>query len=147
MNEPEKVGRKGPEHEALTLSTALGQFVEQIGQFITQPRVEGWNFWQRFGCAFPGALTFFAAFHAFELLDHIKALAFDKELRAAVESSILWGIGGASVWFAWLVALKDNGYGPVRLYLAGFLLPTLVWSIIDTVLIGASMKALIVPPY
>lgn len=39
-----------------------------------------------------------------------------------------------TIGFAGLVAWKDLSYGPIRLYLGGFLLPYIVWSLIVVML-------------
>ena len=89
----------------------------------------------RFFYAFIGAVTFFAAFYAYHLLPLARSLLLDPILKAIAPVIVAIGLILASLWFAWIVAFADNQHGPIRLYLSGFVLPLLVWTIIDIALI------------
>ena len=90
------------------------------------PTAHGWRWYKRSAFTLAGSATFFLMWSV-----HIvgsTGVASVPELRAtAFLFFIVVGVLG-SIWFAGITAWKDLSYGPVRLYLSGFLLPYLVWS-------------------
>ena len=77
--------------------------------------------WPRYLCAFVGSLTVLGVI-VFRQLPEYMYFVTDPAIQA------LLYIGTASyvlaaVWFTWLVCCRDFGYGPVRLFLSGIILP------------------------
>lgn len=107
------------------------QLVDILHRFFDHwfgPKAYGWSLSDRVACGSAGSVTFFLAWGL-----HIFAstgIGSVPDLRAAFY--LLWFLVLllGTPWFAFLVAWKDLNYGPVRLYLSGFLLPYFVWSLI-----------------
>ena len=92
------------------------------------PRAYGWGVYRRLVFALAGGATFFLAWSVHIVGSTGVALVPDLFAATLLIMTVV-GVLGA-VWFAGLTAWKDLNYGPVRLYLSGFLLPYLVWSLV-----------------
>ena len=108
----------------------VGQNVEILRRILDHwfgPTAHEWPWYRRFVFALAGSATFVLAWSV-----HVvgsTGLASVPDLAATFPIIAVVGVLGA-VWFAGLVAWKNLNYGPIRLYLGGFLLPYLVWSLV-----------------
>lgn len=92
------------------------------------PTAQKWRWYKRFPFALAGSATFFLAWPV-HILSWTGILSVPDLRTATFLFFVLVGVLGAT-WFAGITAWKDLSYGPVRLYLSGFLLPYFVWSLI-----------------
>lgn len=87
-----------------------------------------WHWSRRFAFTLAGSITFFLAWSVH--IYGVTGVASVPDLRIAATLFLVVSTAVGATWFAGLTAWKDLSYGPVRLYLSGFLLPYLVWSLI-----------------
>ena len=91
------------------------------------PTANEWPWWRRFIFTFLGSATFILTWLLYVLA------ADTKDSPDASQAVTLFMTAVAlpyTLFFAGITAWKDLSYGPVRLYLSGFLLPYFVWTLI-----------------
>ncbi len=102
------------------------------------PKADKWHWFRRFVFAFSGSATFFLTW--FVYIDIVGGFSStpDKypERILIVIISVLFAL-----WFAGITAWKDLSYGPIRLYLSGFLLPYLVWTLIQFMMLRPFLES------
>lgn len=79
----------------------------------------------RFLCAVAGSVTFFIGFTLIALVEHLRLIIDSKFISLFLPLIVSFII--LSALFARLVSWIDMGFGPIRLYMSGFLLPYIVW--------------------
>ena len=95
------------------------------------PTANEWHWALRFAFTLAGSTTFFFAWFVY-----IGPLAFRATPDRVTDFYIFLAaiaVPGA-LWFAGITAWKNLSYGPVRLYLGGFLLLYFVWTLISLML-------------
>ena len=92
------------------------------------PTAHEWSWYRRFAFALTGSTTFFVAWSV-HIVGSTGVLSVPDLSAAAFLFFTVVGVLGA-IWFAALTVWKDLSYGPVRLYLSGFLLLYLVWGLV-----------------
>lgn len=116
--------------EPSPIRDAFADVIRRLANQWFGPAVHGWSPLERFLCALAGSFTFFLAWSFFSIPRNIQRLLIDPlYLSTAVPFLTILFI--YCVLFAWLVSARDMQYGPIRLYLSGFLLPYFVWWLID----------------
>ena len=92
------------------------------------PTADKWHWSLRFAFTFAGSATFFFAWFVY-----IGPYAFQGTPDKALDFYLFIGVIAipGAIWFAGITAWKDLSYGPVRLYISGFLLPYFVWTLIS----------------
>ena len=118
-------------HESFTPShaprcTTISDLVHRVVDHWFAPKAKDWT-WERFAFTLAGSFTFFLFWTA-----HIvgSTAGFDS-LEFNWVAVIFLGLSiVGSLWFAGITAWKDLSYGPVRLFLSGFLLPYFVWTLV-----------------
>ena len=113
-----------------SLQATLSNLIQQRANQWFGSTAEGWSRSKRFAYAFVGSLTFFLAWLIAIATPDVKKLILDPLYQTTILSTHLYFVV-LCAWFAWLVCWKDLKYGPVRLYLSGFLLPYIVWLLIE----------------
>ena len=91
------------------------------------PRARGWTWRKRFLFTLAGSITFFLFWTGYVVGSTAGLHSFEFNL---VTVTFLGLSVVGSPWFAGITAWKDQSYGPVRLFLSGFLLPYLVWTLV-----------------
>ena len=86
-----------------------------------------WPWWKRATFTLIGSATFFLTWLLYIISSGITD---SPDAAEAVRAFMAVVAIPGSLWFAGITAWKDLGYGPVRLYIAGFLLPYFVWTLI-----------------
>ena len=123
--QPRHTKRLEPEH--VPRGTTLGHLAHRIIDHWFAPRAKGWHWFKRGSFTFAGGMTFFVFWSAY-------IVGATEGLKSPDIESVSWSFLGISVvgslWFAGLTAWKDLSYGPARLFLSGFLLPYLVWTLV-----------------
>ena len=91
------------------------------------PRARGWTWSRRFFFTLSGSITFFLFWTAYVVgsTEGFDSLEWNLVIATFLGVSVV-----GSPWFAGITAWKDLNYGPVRLFLSGFLLPYLVWTLV-----------------
>ena len=107
--------------------TTLGGLIHRIVDHWFAPRAKTWSWWKRCLFTFSGGITFFVFWSAYIVGATEGFASSDIEL---VSLTFLGVSAIGSCWFASLTAWKDLSYGPVRLFLSGFMLPYFVWTLI-----------------
>ena len=95
------------------------------------PTARRWGWLKRFSFAFVGSVTFFLAWGVY--ISSVLDIWTTPDLADVGRLLGFVGVFG-SLWFAGLTVWKDFGYGPIRLYLSGFLLPYFVWTLMAIML-------------
>lgn len=107
--------------------TTISDLAHRIVDHWFAPRAKGWTWRRRFSFTFAGSITFFL-FWTIYVVGYTQG--FDSlEFNLLTAIFLVLSIVGAP-WFAGITAWKDSSYGPVRLFLSGFLLPYFVWTLV-----------------
>ena len=89
-----------------------------------------WGFWKRFACAFVGVFTFVATLLLVRF-ENLGVVVRPDSTILHLQSNILVLSIPYLIWFSWLVSWRDFGHGPVRLFLGGVFMPSLVWAVVS----------------
>ena len=111
--------------------TTFAEVARRILDHWFAPTAKRWGRLKRFSFTFVGSVTFFLAWGVY--VSFVLGTPTTPDLS---DVNVLLGLVGVpgSIWFAGLTAWKDFGYGPIRLYLSGFLLPYFIWTLIALML-------------
>lgn len=113
-----------------SLGSAFAGVVRRLADQWFGPAAHGWSFPKRFLCAGVGSATFFLALFLGRITPDYSRLLTDP-LYLLSNLPVYFVVITFSAWFAWLVSWKDMQYGPIRLYLYGFLLPYFIARLVD----------------
>lgn len=102
-------------------------FLDRLSDHWFAPTAHAWHWSRRFIFTLTGSLTFFFFWFLYVAPYGLASETYDS--TDFLFFLLVFAIPG-SLWFAGIAAWKDLGYGPVRLYLTGFLLPYFVWNLI-----------------
>ena len=91
------------------------------------PRAAGWKGPRRFLFTLAGSITFFLFWTAY-VIGSTKGF-YSLEFNLVTATFLGLSFVGP-LWFAGITAWKVQSYGPVRLFLSGFLLPYLLWTLV-----------------
>ena len=116
--------------EPSPIRNAFADIIRRLANQWFGPAAHDWSFTKRFLCAGAGSATFFLALIFIQILRENLKLLIDPFYLPTILSAYLI-LFVLSAWFAWLVSWRDVQYGPIRLYLSGFLLPYFVWWLVD----------------
>ncbi len=119
-----------PTNPALPDSPTPPGFNDILGRILDHwfgPTAHQWHWSRRFIFTLAGSATFFFFWFLYVAPYAFTSGTYDPE--ALLFFLLVFALPGA-LWFAGIVAWKDLSYGPVRLYLTGFLLPYFVWNLI-----------------
>ena len=110
---------------------AFADVIRRLANLWFGPAAYDWSFTKRFLCAGAGSATFFLAWLFIQVPRETLKLLIDPFYLPTVLSASFILVVVPCAWFAWLVSWRDMQYGPIRLYLSGFLLPYFVWWLVD----------------
>ena len=123
---PREGGRTVPHERRDSLGNAFADIIRSLTKQWFGAPAPDLNFTKRFLCAGAGSVTFFLVGFYNSLLPETLQLIIDPlYILSNIVAYFLFTM--ISMWFAWLVSWQDMQYGPIRLYLSGFLLPYFVW--------------------
>ena len=123
---PREGGRTAPHERRDSLGNAFADIIRSLTKQWFGAPAPDLNFTKRFLCAGAGSVTFFLVGFYNSLLPETLQLIIDPlYILSNIVAYFLFTM--ISMWFAWLVSWQDMQYGPIRLYLSGFLLPYFVW--------------------
>ena len=106
------------------LQKSLARIVDNITASWFDQTARCWSRARRFWHAFTGSATFsVGAVYAIAVQRAIYFETVGLAFVAMVSGVLLL----PALWFSWLISWKDMNYGPIRLYLTGLALPTIVW--------------------
>ena len=118
------------------LQRAFAGLVARVENQWFGPRASHWGDLTRCCVALAGSGTFVGVWYAYVILDPrsryewLRNIASGEDVIPGVQYIVISAI---ALWFAWLASWKTRGYGPIRLYFGGFLLPYLVWILISNI--------------
>ena len=110
-------------------------FLRRLANQWFGPAAPRWGKVRQFLVALTGSGTFFAMLAVFVLLEDLvwfKTILVEPELFAPAYI-LVPSIIALSGFFAWITSWGRQKPGPVRLYLSGFLLPYLIWTLLSLV--------------
>ena len=116
-----------------TVNEEISEWIRVLREQWLTPVDQGWGFGRRFFCALVGSLSVFMLVAFSRLVTWLDLALEDFSNYGPILGLALVISFLVAVWFAWLVSWKDFGYGPVRLYFSGIVLPTLAWLIVSRV--------------
>ena len=107
--------------------TTISDLAHRIVDHWFAPKARGWGWRRRFPFTFAGSMTFFLFWTGYVVgsTGGFDAIEFNLVIAIFLGLSVV-----GSPWFAGITAWKDLSYGPVRLFLSGFLLPYFVWTLV-----------------
>ena len=107
--------------------TTISGLAHRIVDHWFSPRARGWTWRRRFSFTLAGSMTFFLFWTVYVVgsTEGFDAIEFNLVIATFLGLSVV-----GSPWFAGITAWKDLSYGPVRLFLSGFLLPYFVWTLV-----------------
>lgn len=107
--------------------TTVSDLAHRVVAHWFGPMVKIWAWYKRFCFTLVGSITFFLFWTAYVA----GSGAFDSPEEFNLVTVIFLGISIVGpLWFAGITAWKNLSYGPVRLFLSGFLLPYFVWTLV-----------------
>ena len=122
-----RIGRTDPlEPNRTPKNTTFGGLAHRIVEHWFTPRTKGWR-WKRIFFTLSGCITFFLFWTGY-IVGATGGFG-SPDIEFLSLSFLTISITGA-LWFTGLSAWKDLNYGPVRLFLSGFLLPYFVWTLV-----------------
>lgn len=107
--------------------TTVSDLAHRVVAHWFGPMVKIWAWYKRFCFTLVGSITFFLFWTAYVAGSGV----FDspEEFNLVTVIFLVISIVGP-LWFAGITAWKNLSYGPVRLFLSGFLLPYFVWTLV-----------------
>ena len=123
----QRIGRTDPlEPSRIQKKATLGEVAHRVVEHWFAPRTRGW-LWRRIFFTLSGCITFFLFWAGYIVGATGGFDSPDIEFLSWI--FLIISLIGA-LWFTGLSAWKDLSYGPIRLFLSGFLLPYFVWTLI-----------------
>ena len=122
-----------PKHpDSQTKSTGLDRFIDEITDTWFPDKSDDLKCRTCFALA--GSATFVLAFFAYEWPKTSSDRKVDEKL---LDPELFYPLllAPVALWFAFLSAYRSTKPSPSKLYLSGFLLPALVWAIINKVIV------------
>ena len=122
-----RIGRTDPlEPNRIPKNSTLGELAHRVTDHWFAPRTKKW-LWRRIFFTFSGCITFFLFWTGYIVG---ATGGFDSpNVEFLSWSFLIISLIGA-FWFTGLSAWENLGYGPIRLFLSGFLLPYFVWTLV-----------------
>lgn len=133
---PGAAGDRSTLHEPGSIHLVFSEMMRRIMDHWTGPAAIGWDLRRRFCIASSGSFTFlsfWAGLMAWKTGVVIDAKLLDYQEGVTVLAVIVTVVLVFSVLYGILVSWKDQQYGPIRLYLNGFLFSYFIWFMLSRV--------------
>lgn len=128
---PEATGNRATPSEPGSIRLVFSEMMRRIMDHWTGPVAIGWGRWRRFWIAGSGSLTFLT-YGAFQSVRKTGVVTAEKAVAESDASALfVLMVLGFSALYGIFVSWKDQQYGPIRLYLSGFLLSYFIWFLLS----------------